>query len=52
MADQIKTASDYTCDQLAAGVDEESILALTGDIPEGANRDLVTAASNDYCPIR
>ena len=28
MADQIKTASDYTCDQLAAGVDEESIFCL------------------------
>ncbi|WZH36232.1 MAG: hypothetical protein PIR02_15910 [Microbacterium enclense] len=52
MADQIKAASDYACDQLAAGADADNIVALTGEIPEGANRDLVTAAKNDYCPIR
>lgn len=52
MADQIKTASDYACDQLASGASEESIVALTGDIPEGANRDLVQLAASDYCAIR
>ncbi|WP_367147230.1 hypothetical protein AB0870_08410 [Microbacterium proteolyticum] len=52
MADQIKTASDYACDQLASGASEDSIVALTGDIPEGANRDLVQLAASDYCSIR
>lgn len=51
-ADQIKSAADYTCDQIAAGVGEESIAALTGDIPEDANLVLVQLAANEYCPIR
>lgn len=51
-ADQIKTAADYTCDQIAAGVDEKSIAALTGDIPAGANADLVQMSADFYCPIR
>lgn len=51
-ADQIKSASDYACDQIAAGVDPDSIVALTGDIPEQANRDLVQLAADEYCPVR
>ncbi|MCW2165060.1 hypothetical protein B0I12_002215 [Microbacterium hydrothermale] len=52
MADQIESASNYACDQLAAGVPEEQIVALTGDIPEGANRDLVQLSRDSYCAIR
>lgn len=51
-ADQIKSAADYTCDQIAAGADERSIVALTGDIPTGANTDLVQMSADFYCPIR
>ncbi|MFF7683155.1 hypothetical protein ACFZA2_10370 [Microbacterium sp. NPDC007973] len=51
-AAQIKSASDYACDQLAAGFDAGSIQALTGDIPEGANSDLVLLAESDYCSTR
>lgn len=51
-ADQIKSAANYTCDQLAAGVDESAIVALTGDIPDGANETLVQMAADEYCPIR
>lgn len=52
MADQIESASNYACDQLSAGVPEDQIVALTGDIPEGANRDLVQLARDSYCGIR
>lgn len=51
-ADQIKSAADYTCDQVAAGADQKSIVALTGDIPQGANADLVQMSADFYCPIR
>lgn len=51
-ADQIKTAADYTCDQIATGADSSSIVALTGDIPAGANADLVQMSADFYCPIR
>ncbi|MEW1705947.1 hypothetical protein AB0230_01790 [Microbacterium sp. NPDC089190] len=51
-AEQIKTASDYACDQLANGATQDSIVALTGDIPEQANLDLVQLAADEYCPVR
>lgn len=51
-ADQIASAANYTCDQIAAGVREDSIVALTGDIPERANATLVQMAADEYCPIR
>lgn len=51
-AEQIKSASDYACDQLATGAPQESIVALTGDIPEQANLDLVQLAADEYCPVR
>lgn len=51
-AQQIKSASDYACDQLASGASQDSIVALSGDIPEQANLDLVQLAADEYCPIR
>jgi ABC-type glycerol-3-phosphate transport system substrate-binding protein len=51
-ADQIKSAANYTCDQLAAGVDEKSIVALTGDIPVRANEALVQMSADYYCGVR
>jgi hypothetical protein len=51
-ADQIASAADYTCDQLAAGVDRGSIVALPGDLPAGSNETLVQLAADEYCPIR
>lgn len=51
-ADQIKTAADYTCDQLAAGADQGSVVALTGDIPTRANEALVQMSADYYCPVR
>ncbi|BAJ75333.1 outer membrane receptor proteins, mostly Fe transport [Microbacterium testaceum StLB037] len=51
-AEQVASAADYTCDQLAAGVDRGSIVALQGDIPAGANETLVQLAADEYCPIR
>lgn len=50
--DQIKTAADYTCDQIAAGAEERSIVALTGDVSPAANADLVQMSADYYCPIR
>lgn len=51
-ADQIASAANYTCDQIAAGVGEDSIVALTGDIPVRANEALVQMSADYYCPIR
>lgn len=51
-ADQIKAAAEYTCDQVAAGADRSTIVALTGDIPPRANEALVQLAADEYCPIR
>ncbi|WP_153001334.1 hypothetical protein [Microbacterium testaceum] len=51
-AAQIKSASDYTCEQLATGAPQDSIVALTGDVPQQANLDLVQLAADEYCPIR
>lgn len=51
-ADQIKAAANYTCDQLDAGAEEKSIVALTGDIPDRANSTLVQMVADEYCPIR
>ncbi|MDF2990807.1 MAG: outer rane receptor protein mostly Fe transport [Microbacterium sp.] len=51
-ADQIKAASDYTCDQLDSGADRSGIVALTGDIPPLANEALVQLSADSYCPIR
>ncbi len=51
-ADQIKSAANFTCDQLESGVDKTTIVALTGDIPANANRVLVELSANEYCPIR
>ena len=51
-AEQIASAADYTCDQLADGVDQVSIMALPGDSPAGANETFVQLAADEYCPIR
>lgn len=51
-ADQIAAAADDTCDQLAAGADRGSIVALPGDLPADANQTLVHLAADEYCPIR
>ena len=50
-APQVRAAADYVCDQLAAGVPSDQIVALVG-APDMANFDLVGVSERDYCPVR
>lgn len=51
-ADQVRSAADYACDQIAAGVQMSDIVAITGEVPDYANGDFVDVVSQGYCPIR
>lgn len=51
-ADQVRSAADYACDQMAAGVQMSDIVAITGEVPDYANGDFVDVVSQGYCPIR
>ncbi|KEP75849.1 hypothetical protein HR12_20835 [Microbacterium sp. SUBG005] len=51
-ADQVRSAADYTCDQLAAGVPHNDVVAITGEVPDYANGRFVDVVVEGYCPVR
>lgn len=51
-ADEVRAASDYVCDELAAGTPADQITALVGDVPSYANADFVDLVQQGYCPVR
>ncbi len=51
-ADQVSSAANYVCDQVAAGTPTGDIVAITGDVPDYANGDFVDVVGQGYCPVR
>ena len=51
-ADQVRSAANYACDQLSAGVPMDQVAALSGDIEPWIVVEFVDLAEGGYCPVR
>ncbi|UGS27573.1 hypothetical protein K8F61_05130 [Microbacterium resistens] len=47
--EQVVQAADYTCEQLAAGVDKSEIVPFTGDFPADRVEGIINSFERVYC---